>query len=79
MTALYFTLVITAIRACFRQNLFVPVVYAFVVSSITLVGQDFNVLMQDINFMIGLIVLMAILPRLVRRTDVPVAYGNGEL
>lgn len=79
MTALYFTLVITAIRTCFRQGLFVPVVYAFVVSSITLVGQDFNVLMQDINFMIGLIVLMAILPRLVRQAEVPVTDGSRVL
>lgn len=62
MTALYFGLIVLALRMSMRRNLLLPVTFAFVVWSISVVGQDFNLLMQDVNFLIGMVVLLLIVP-----------------
>lgn len=63
MTVLYLVLISGAVKTADRQNRFFPVVYAFAVFSMTTAGQDFNLLMQDINFLIGMTIVIALLPR----------------
>lgn len=62
MTGLYFLLLTTAIRWSTRKELFFPVILSFSVFSLSTIGQDFNVLMQDINYLIAFLVLMLVLP-----------------
>ena len=58
MTAFYFSLMVVAVKLASRQRTFLPVVYAFAVFSISQAGQDFNLLMQDVNFGIAFVVLL---------------------
>lgn len=67
MTLLYFSLILIALRVAIGRGIGLPIIYSFLVVSISQVGQDFNLLMQDVNFLIGMIVLLAIAPRPSRR------------
>lgn len=68
MSALYLFLIGFAIRIATRQSRMVPIVYAFVVFSLMNAAQDFNVIMQDINFLLFISTMLIIFPR---RNDGP--------
>ncbi|MCW4461889.1 hypothetical protein OK349_09225 [Sphingomonas sp. BT-65] len=63
ITCLYFFLVVTTTRLADRTRLFYPAIYSFLIFSISSIGQDFNILMQDISFLLGMVAVMIILPR----------------
>lgn len=69
MTALYLFLVCTTLRIAARRNLALPLVYAFVVTSISTVAQDFNLLMQDVNFLMTMIFLLLIAPQIGKQVE----------
>lgn len=62
MTLLYLFLIVTAMRKTVGHDRFLPIVYAYAVFSMTTTPQDFNLLMQDINFLIGMVAVMIVLP-----------------